>query len=309
MKQSFTERLFQETDVRSFYGQHTELRKLPGKSECRGLCPLHEEKTPSFFVNIESGSFNCFGCGVGGGPIQFEAARLKISTEDACKLLAKEFGLGRRNTKQGARNKKDSGARNPEPGTRNPKSRSGPTPDSRSPVPVPKLRTEILSTLLELARPLDDQAVAYFSRRRIHQETLDRFQVGFLKDPAQAAKTLQERYDGQDLIRSGAFRKVKDGLRFQFLRCPLLYPILQDGRPVVMQGRRLAGSGPKYISLAGAAAGARPGGSAGQHCQSGRDQPGRGGQDAAHRIRPLGQAPGGGAAAAGAGAGRHGLPS
>ena len=246
MKQSFTERLFQKTDVHSFYGQHTELRRLPGKSECKGLCPLHEEKTPSFSVNIESGSFNCFGCGVGGGPIQFEAARLKISTEDACKLLAKEFGLGRRNTKQGARNKKDSAARKPEPGTLNPKSPSAPTP-------VPKVRTEILSTLLELARPLDDQAVAYFSRRRIHQETLDRFQVGFLKDPAQAAKTLQERYDGQDLIRSGVFRKAKDGLRFQFLRCPLLYPILQEARPVFMQGRRLAGSGPKYISLAGAA--------------------------------------------------------
>ncbi|MEE8586813.1 MAG: CHC2 zinc finger domain-containing protein [Acidobacteriota bacterium] len=60
----FTERLFQKTDVRSFYGRHTDLRELPGKSECKGLCPLHKEKTPSFFVNLESGSFNCFGCGL-----------------------------------------------------------------------------------------------------------------------------------------------------------------------------------------------------------------------------------------------------
>ncbi len=92
---NFTERLFQETDVRSFYGQHTKLRKLPGKPECEGLCPLHEEKTPSFFVNIDSGSFKCFGCGKGGGPVQFEAKRLGISTEEACRRLAQEYGIGK----------------------------------------------------------------------------------------------------------------------------------------------------------------------------------------------------------------------
>ncbi|MEE8584344.1 MAG: CHC2 zinc finger domain-containing protein [Acidobacteriota bacterium] len=114
---NFTDRLLQKTDVGTFYGQYTQLRKLPGKSECKGLCPLHEEKTPSFFVNIETGSFKCFGCGAGGGPVQFEAKRLRISDKEACKYLAKEFGLNSGRQK------------------RKPKSRSDPTPDSRNPTP------------------------------------------------------------------------------------------------------------------------------------------------------------------------------
>ncbi len=52
----------------------------------------------------------------------------------------------------------------PEPGTWHPDLKVPLWPDSRSPTPVPKIRTEILSTLLELARPLGDQTAAYFSR-------------------------------------------------------------------------------------------------------------------------------------------------
>ncbi len=119
----FSDRLFQKTDIRTFYGHHTKLRKLPGKSECKGLCPLHEEKTPSFFVNIETGSFHCFGCAQGGGPVQFEAKRLKISDKEACKQLAKEYGLS---TRQRSSRKRKSETRNPKPWPRSPSdSRSG----------------------------------------------------------------------------------------------------------------------------------------------------------------------------------------
>ena len=90
---NFTERLFQKTEVRSFYERFTKLRKRPGKDECRGLCPLHEEKTPSFNVNLKTGSFHCFGCTEGGGPVQFEAKRLGISTKEACKQLAQEYRI------------------------------------------------------------------------------------------------------------------------------------------------------------------------------------------------------------------------
>ncbi len=116
---NFTDRLLQKTDVRSFYGHYTKLRKLPGKDECKGLCPLHEEKTPSFFVNIKTGSFKCFGCGEGGGPVQFEAKRLGISTKEAFKQLAEEFGL---NSRRRSSSKKKSETRNLEPGARNPDS-------------------------------------------------------------------------------------------------------------------------------------------------------------------------------------------
>ncbi len=220
---NFTERLFQKTDVRSFYERRTKLRKLRGKPECQGLCPLHEEKTPSFSVNLETGSFYCFGCTAGGGPVQFEAKRLNISDEEACKHLAKEYGL-----------------------------RVSRKEESPSPLTTAnrELRTEILAGLLSQGRPLADRAVAYFSQRRIHRDTLDRFQVAFLPDPAKAAAQLQKDHEISALLEAGVFRTGKGGKSyFGFRRHPLLFPILREGRPVYLQGRRMDEGKPKFMNL------------------------------------------------------------
>ena len=56
-------------DAEEFYGEWVALK--PGKKGLTGLCPLHNEKTPSFHVKPSEKSFYCFGCGAGGGPVQF----------------------------------------------------------------------------------------------------------------------------------------------------------------------------------------------------------------------------------------------
>jgi hypothetical protein len=56
-------------DAEEFYGSYLKL-KSSGKN-LKALCPFHEEKTPSFSVTPAEKTFHCFGCGVGGGPIQF----------------------------------------------------------------------------------------------------------------------------------------------------------------------------------------------------------------------------------------------
>src|SRR4028119_32068 len=56
-------------DAEEFYGSHLKL-KSAGKN-LKALCPFHDEKTPSFTVSPVEKTFHCFGCGVGGGPIQF----------------------------------------------------------------------------------------------------------------------------------------------------------------------------------------------------------------------------------------------
>jgi hypothetical protein len=56
-------------DVEEFYGSHLKL-KSSGKN-LKGLCPFHDEKTPSFSVTPAEKTFHCFGCGAGGGPVQF----------------------------------------------------------------------------------------------------------------------------------------------------------------------------------------------------------------------------------------------
>ena len=90
---NLSEKLWQKTDIASFYSKFTRLARIPEKNELKGLCPLHEERHPSFFVNLDTGSFKCFGCGKGGGPLQFYAAVYDLSFFEASAKLRGDFDL------------------------------------------------------------------------------------------------------------------------------------------------------------------------------------------------------------------------
>src|SRR5258706_5069899 len=59
----------------------------------KGLCPFHDEKTPSFHVNRDKGFFHCFGCQAGGDVFKFLELHEKVGFADAVKLLAQRFGV------------------------------------------------------------------------------------------------------------------------------------------------------------------------------------------------------------------------
>src|SRR6202161_4701068 len=58
-----------------------------------GLCPFHNEKTPSFSVNAECGFFHCFGCGVGGSVFNFITRVEGLTFPEAVRSLAKKYGV------------------------------------------------------------------------------------------------------------------------------------------------------------------------------------------------------------------------
>jgi DNA primase len=58
-----------------------------------GLCPFHNEKTPSFTVSPSKNIFKCFGCGQGGGPVQFLMEHENLSYPEAIRYLAKKYGI------------------------------------------------------------------------------------------------------------------------------------------------------------------------------------------------------------------------
>ena len=58
-----------------------------------GLCPFHDEKTPSFYVSPKNGLFKCFGCGKGGQVINFVMEKEKMSYTDAVRCLAKKYNI------------------------------------------------------------------------------------------------------------------------------------------------------------------------------------------------------------------------
>ena len=89
--QRFIDELRARVSIADVVGAKVKLTKK-GR-EYQGLCPFHNEKTPSFTVYPENGSFYCFGCGATGDVIDFVARLFGLSSYEAAKKLAYDFGI------------------------------------------------------------------------------------------------------------------------------------------------------------------------------------------------------------------------
>ena len=82
------ERLRDRVDIVDLVGRYVGLRRS-GRSY-KGLCPFHDEKTPSFSVSPERGSYHCFGCQEGGNAFTFLMKLEGLSFPEAVRALARE---------------------------------------------------------------------------------------------------------------------------------------------------------------------------------------------------------------------------
>ena len=89
--QDFLMELKYRNDIESVVGSYVNLKRRG--SNLVGLCPFHNEKTPSFTVYPENGSFYCFGCGAGGDVITFIRQIENLDYLEAVKYLADRTGL------------------------------------------------------------------------------------------------------------------------------------------------------------------------------------------------------------------------
>src|SRR5271167_307822 len=80
-----------EARVEDVVGEFVTLKKRG--ANLLGLCPFHNEKTPSFNVNPARNIYKCFGCGKAGGPIQFLIDYQQMTYPDALKYLAKKYNI------------------------------------------------------------------------------------------------------------------------------------------------------------------------------------------------------------------------
>ncbi|HEY5977467.1 MAG TPA: DNA primase [Solirubrobacterales bacterium] len=85
------ERVKQAADIVEVVSAHTDLRRQGARWV--GLCPFHEERTPSFSVDAQEKLYHCFGCGVGGDTIKFVEEKEGLSFSDAVELLADRYGV------------------------------------------------------------------------------------------------------------------------------------------------------------------------------------------------------------------------
>jgi len=195
----------------------------------KALCPFHTEKTPSFFVFPERGTWHCFGsCGIGGDVFSFIMKKEGIEFGEALKLLA---------------------------------NRAGVTLVSQQKDQAKEMLTERLHRISEAAAAyyhdllLDAKtgaaAQGYLSQRGISTKTIDDFQLGVSPDRWDALhRHLEGKGYGKDAIMKAGLAAEKEGggLRDQFHN-RLMIPIRNEGGSVVGFGARaLDDSHPKYIN-------------------------------------------------------------
>jgi DNA primase len=85
------DRVKQAADIVEVVSAHTDLRRQG--SRWVGLCPFHEERTPSFSVDAQEKLYHCFGCGVGGDTIKFVEEKEGLGFSEAVELLADRYGV------------------------------------------------------------------------------------------------------------------------------------------------------------------------------------------------------------------------
>src|SRR5688500_13868772 len=85
------ERVRQAADIVEVISAHTDLRRQG--AQMMGLCPFHEERSPSFSVDPARKVYHCFGCGVGGDVIRFVREKDGLDFPSAVELLAERYGV------------------------------------------------------------------------------------------------------------------------------------------------------------------------------------------------------------------------
>ncbi len=221
------QRVKEETDITGVISQYVALRKVGRRFV--GLCPFHNEKTPSFSVSPDDGFYYCFGCQENGDAISFVRAMEQLDFVGAVERLADKAGIPLRYTNEG------DGRRRRE-------------------------RTE-LSDLVEraavfyhqrlLESPDAGKARAYLRGRGYDRETVERFRLGY----APAGWDELSRYlkaPMAQLAAAGLAFENSRGRPTDFFRDRLMFPIHDpNGSAIAFGGRMLPdGQQPKYKNSA-----------------------------------------------------------
>ena len=223
--ESFITELAERNDIVDVVSGYVRLSKKSG-SNLFGLCPFHSEKTPSFSVSPDKQIYHCFGCGKGGGVINFIMEIENLSFPEAVEFLARRVGMEL-----------------PEQAD-----------DHES-----RRRARMLALNRDSARYFHDQlstpgaqiAREYIAKRQISIKMVTAFGLGFAPDgwsgliDAMHAKG----YTDYELFDAGLVRRGKSGGYYDTFRRRLMFPVIDvRGNVIGFSGRVLGDGEPKYMN-------------------------------------------------------------
>jgi DNA primase len=218
-------------DIAGVIGEHVRLRRS-GPNRHMGLCPFHQEKTPSFTVNVTHQFYKCFSCGAAGDVFNFVMEIEGISFYEALKSLAERHGIPVPKRSQYA--------------------------DDDS-----KLRGSLMA-MHEIAQEnfranlngaAGETARAYLAKRGLARETIEQFGLGYSDRSGKALLRLLEQrgFSAAQVEQSGLVGRREGGSMYDRFRNRLMFPIHDgSGKIIAYGGRALAADdNPKYLNSPG----------------------------------------------------------
>lgn len=209
-------------DIVSVIGDYVELKRAG--SNYVGLCPFHNEKTPSFSVSPSKGIFHCFGCGVGGDVISFIMQKEGLSYPEAIKFLADKLGILVETNE------------------------------------VNKEKYEHRKKLFEINNEaklfyyknllINDVPKDYIKKRNLNNNLINKFIIGYADGKNSLYRhLLQKGYQKDDIIEVGLINQDEKGNVYDKFRNRLMFPIIDiRGNVIGFGGRALADSRAKYMN-------------------------------------------------------------
>jgi DNA primase len=228
---SFIQDLLSRVDIVDVVGRYVQLKK--GGANYMGLCPFHNEKSPSFTVSPTKQFYHCFGCGAHGSAIGFLMEYSGLGYVDAIKDLAQGVGL------------------------------TVPQSDDRLP---PAKRAEAQAKTLALSEAMSraadyyrhqlraaPQAIAYLQKRGLTGEIAARFGLGYAPAAWDSLRSVFSNYEDAALVESGlVIDRAEEGSprkRYDRFRDRIMFPIRNaKGQVIAFGGRVMDGGEPKYLN-------------------------------------------------------------
>ena len=224
--QRFLDELIARSDIVDVVSGYVALQRKGGN--LFGLCPFHNEKTPSFSVSPDKQIYHCFGCKKGGGVINFIMEIENLTFPEAVRFLAKRANL--------------------------------PVPEDDGPQDgADRLRRRVLELNRDAARwyydllcsPEGAAVQGYLDRRQIRKSIAVRFGMGASPDRWDGLLTamIRKGYSKQELLAAGLVVNGKNGRLYDKFRNRLMLPVIDTRGDVVGFGSRVIdNSEPKYMN-------------------------------------------------------------
>jgi DNA primase len=212
--------IFDTARVEEVVGDFVHLKKKG--TNLWGLCPFHNEKSPSFSVSPAKGIYKCFGCGEGGNSVNFIMAHEKVTYPEALRYLAKKYNIEVKEEEQ--------------------------TPEQTA---EQNERESLLHVLAFAQRTFTENllnteegqtiGLSYFKERGFSMETIEKFQLGYAFDRYDAFHTaaIEAQYQRKYLVDSGLCIEREDKLLDRF-KGRVMFPIHNlSGKVIAFGGRTL----------------------------------------------------------------------